>query len=67
MEAFTNRDAHLVQLLVIMYSHVKEYVDLCHVHAHEMNPWNEVADAAANYARIEDYPHPQPEWANILN
>ncbi|CAK0855883.1 unnamed protein product [Prorocentrum cordatum] len=67
MEAFTNRDAHLVQLLVIMYSHVKEYVDLRHVHAHEMNPWNEVADAAANYARIEDYPHPQPEWANILN
>ncbi|CAK0875669.1 unnamed protein product, partial [Prorocentrum cordatum] len=67
MEAFTNRDAHLVQLLVIMYSHVKEYVDLRHVHAHEMNPWNEVADAAANYARIEDYPHPQPEWAYILN
>ncbi|CAK0832991.1 unnamed protein product, partial [Prorocentrum cordatum] len=66
--AFTAHDPNLARALCMFYDMVSPKIDLQHVHAHEHNPWNEVADdAAANRGRLREVPVPQPEWASIMD
>ncbi|CAK0796579.1 unnamed protein product, partial [Prorocentrum cordatum] len=65
--AFTDRDPKLVRTLCILYDMVSHKIDLQHVHAHDYNPWNEVADAAANHGRLREVTAPQPEWASVMD
>jgi len=66
-KAFTLNDPDLVRTLCILYDMVSQKIDLQHVHAHEFNPWNEVADAAANHGRLVAVPDPQPQWATVMD
>eukprot|EP00959_Pyramimonas_sp_CCMP1952_P020850 439748-Pyramimonas_sp.AAC.1 len=65
--AFTDHDPDPVRTLCLFYDMVSQKFDLQRVHAREHNPWSEVADAAANHARVSAVPVPQQEWASILD
>eukprot|EP00959_Pyramimonas_sp_CCMP1952_P124774 2608719-Pyramimonas_sp.AAC.1 len=66
-QAFSDRDTELVNLMCILYDLAADTIRLEHVHAHEMHPWNEIADTAANHARLVAVGNPQQSWADIFD
>ncbi|CAK0897522.1 unnamed protein product, partial [Prorocentrum cordatum] len=65
--AATDHDPKLFRTLCILYDMVSNKTGLQHVHAHDYNPWSEVADAAANHGRLQEVIPPQPEWASVMD